>query len=97
MIAENNTPPGIYECSQCGSALFESAKKFDSRTGFPSFWMPIENHVKEKLLDTYGRERIQLLCSLCSQHLGHLFENKYTPTKVRYCINTGAIRFKQKY
>lgn len=86
---------GVYVCTCCGSALFESAKKFDSRTGFPSFWMHIGDHVKENFLTTYGRERIQLLCNSCGQHLGHLFENKRTPTQLRYCINAQSIRLKE--
>lgn len=80
-----------YVCSKCGNRLFEADKKFDSRTGFPSFWMHIGEAVKENFLDTYGRERMQLLCRQCNQHLGHLFPNKHTPTKVRYCINADAI------
>ena len=82
---------GVYRCSACGYELFEENKKFDSGTGFPSFWMHIGEHVKQQFLDTYGRERIQLLCNRCDQHLGHLFPNKKTPTKIRYCINASSI------
>ena len=81
----------VYVCSRCGNDLFEEEKKFDSGTGFPSFWMHIGDHVRQQFLDSYGRERIQLLCSRCDQHLGHLFPNKHTPTNVRYCINAAAI------
>lgn len=80
-----------YVCTGCGHALFEADKKFDSKTGFPSFWAHIDDHVQENFLDTYGRERTQLLCSSCGLHLGHLFPNKHTPTKVRYCINATSI------
>lgn len=86
---------GIYRCSNCACALFDAEKKFDSRTGFPSFWSHIGNNVKENFLDTYGRERIQLLCNGCGLHLGHLFPNKTTPTKIRYCINADSIRLEE--
>lgn len=92
LVKEESTQ-GIYKCSSCGNALFDAAKKFDSGTGFPSFWMHLEENVKENFLDTYGRERIQLLCSQCGLHLGHLFKNKNTPTKLRYCINADAIEW----
>lgn len=103
-IAEHSQPGGmqeekesadIYVCSRCGHALFEAAKMFDSRTGFPSFWLHIGENVRENFLDTYGRERVQLLCSNCGQHLGHLFDNKVTPSRLRYCINNSAIAFKK--
>ncbi|MCC9165394.1 peptide-methionine (R)-S-oxide reductase [Pontibacter harenae] len=87
---------GTYVCSNCGNSLFLPEEKFDVGSGFPSFWGQIEDHVKHKPLDTYGRHRIQLLCSQCQQHLGHLFEDSRTPTNVRYCINADAIRLKQK-
>ena len=82
---------GRYKCSSCGNHLFEASKKFDSGTGFPSFWAHIGENVKENFLNTYGRERVQLLCSQCGLHLGHLFNNKMTPTKRRYCINEESI------
>lgn len=85
---------GTYVCSACGFELFEAAKKFNAGCGFPSFWLHIADHVKLNPLDTYGRHRIQLLCNNCGQHLGHLFDNQYTPKKVRYCINETAIRLK---
>lgn len=87
---EENTA-AVYQCSGCGNNLFEAEKKFDAGAGFPSFWQHIGEGVEQKFLDTYGRERIQLLCSACGQHLGHLFENKYTPTRLRYCIKHEAI------
>lgn len=86
---------GVYTCSKCGHELFDADKKFDSGTGFPSFWLHIGKNVRENFLDTYGRERIQLLCNNCGQHLGHLFNNKVTPTRIRYCINQSAIAFKE--
>jgi peptide-methionine (R)-S-oxide reductase len=88
---ENTQAENGYKCSNCGSDLFEASAKFESGTGFPSFYNHIAEQVKLTPLDTYGRYRIQLLCNNCGQHLGHLFQNKNTPTKVRYCINEKAI------
>lgn len=87
---------GVYLCSSCGYELFEENKKFDSGTGFPSFWMHIGQHVRQQQLNTYGRERIQLVCNRCNQHLGHLFPNKKTPTQLRYCINAASITFEEE-
>lgn len=84
-----------YNCSNCGTLLFKGAVKFDVGSGFPSFWDHVGDHVRLNPLATYGRERIQLLCDSCGQHLGHLFEDKRTPSELRYCIN--AERIKKKY
>ena len=93
-LKEQHEFTGIFACSNCGYHLFESSNRFDAGCGFPSFWQHISDHVKLNPLNTYGRQRIQLLCGNCAQHLGHLFENKSTPTKVRYCINEKAIEYK---
>ena len=87
--------PTFYVCTACGNELFEEDKKFDSGTGFPSFWSHFGENVEQKFLDTYGRERIQLLCKRCGLHLGHLFPNKKTPTKLRYCINAASIALEE--
>ncbi|HUC83498.1 MAG TPA: peptide-methionine (R)-S-oxide reductase [Flavisolibacter sp.] len=84
-----------FVCSKCGTTLFDAAFQFDAGCGFPSFWQHKDANVKQKLLLTYGRKRIQLLCAACGQHLGHLFENKQTPTGVRYCINGQSITRKE--
>ncbi|WP_181305578.1 peptide-methionine (R)-S-oxide reductase [Rufibacter sp. XAAS-G3-1] len=89
-----NEPPqaaGVYVCRRCGTPLFSSHQKFDSRTGFPSFWGHLKENVQQHLLDTYGRERIQLLCHQCGLHLGHLFQDDRTPSNLRYCINAASI------
>ncbi len=91
MINESHTT-STYNCSHCGHPLFDAGKKFEAGCGFPSFWMHIGEQVQLKPLDTYGRKRIQLLCNHCKQHLGHLFDNKHTPSGKRYCINADAIR-----
>ena len=82
----------VYSCTNCGSPLFEETKRFNAGCGFPSFWMHYGEHVVLNPLDTYGRSRIQLLCSHCGAHLGHLFPHKGTPTQLRYCINEKAIQ-----
>ncbi|WP_205504602.1 peptide-methionine (R)-S-oxide reductase [Rufibacter psychrotolerans] len=87
---------GVYVCRRCGAALFSPAQKFDSRTGFPSFWGHLGQNVRFHLLDTYGRERTQLLCHHCGGHLGHLFQDARTPSKVRYCINADSIHLQEK-
>ncbi|MBC3542187.1 peptide-methionine (R)-S-oxide reductase [Rufibacter sediminis] len=89
---EQNQPKGVYACSRCGSPLFSSDQKFDSKTGFPSFWAHLAENVQQHLLETYDRERIQLLCYHCGLHLGHLFKDLRTPSQVRYCINADSIR-----
>ena len=94
-VLANKMETGIYRCSDCNSPLFDESKKFDAKTGFPSFWLHIGENVQENFLTTYGRERTQLLCKQCGRHLGHLFPNKTTPTQLRYCINANAIYLEQ--
>jgi peptide-methionine (R)-S-oxide reductase len=84
---------GTYTCSSCKHPLFEASKKFEVGSGFPSFWEQIGEHVTHFPLHTYDRQRIQLLCSQCGQHLGHLFQDNRTPSRVRYCINADSLHF----
>src|SRR5829696_4683137 len=98
-IRKDNSPAkdspesnSVYVCTSCNTILFEEAKKFNAGCGFPSFWMHNKNNVQLKLLQTYGRTRTQVLCNGCGAHLGHLFQNKQTPSGLRYCINEKAIR-----
>lgn len=93
-VAENEQESGVYTCSVCGQVLFEAKYKFEVGSGFPSFWAQVEENVEQNQLGTYGRNRIQLLCSQCKQHLGHLFDDARTPTNVRYCINAAALKYK---
>ncbi|KAA6431644.1 peptide-methionine (R)-S-oxide reductase [Rufibacter glacialis] len=86
-------PKGFYTCSRCRLPLFSSSQKFDSKTGFPSFWAHFKENVRKTRLLTYGRDRIQLLCQGCGLHLGHLFPDPRTPSQVRYCINSDSLGY----
>ena len=84
---------GTFDCAGCGRALFSSATKFDSGTGWPSFYKAIDNSVVERRDDTLGMSRTEVLCSRCGGHIGHVFDDGPAPTGLRYCMNGVAMGF----
>ncbi len=89
--------PGLYACRCCGTQLFDSNLKFDSGTGWPSFTEPVkENVIRYESDNSYGMQRVEVLCNVCDGHLGHVFPDGPPPSGLRFCINSVSIKLVEK-
>jgi peptide-methionine (R)-S-oxide reductase len=93
----HNKETGVYTCAGCGAELFSSESKYDSGSGWPSFWTALAKDRITEIPDrTLGMDRIEIVCKNCGGHLGHLFDDGPRPTGMRYCVNSLSLGFKKK-
>ena len=90
----DNKQKGVYTCRLCNLPLFDSGAKFESGTGWPSFFQPYDKqHIRELVDDSHGMRRVEIRCTRCDAHLGHVFDDGPAPTNLRYCLNSVSMKF----